>query len=207
MEDFILSLRDLDPWMVYAAVLGIAFIENLFPPSPSDLAIVFAGSLAAVGSVSLPWVLLAATAGSTLGFVAMYGVGAWAGRRILDQGKIRFIPAEAVRKAEVWFARHGLWLIVANRFLAGTRAVVSFFAGMSHLPLPVTAALSFVSALVWNSVLVGAGYALGQNWERIGFYLTTYSQVITGVVVLAGLVFAARIFYRRNTGAGGGGKG
>lgn len=207
MEDLILSLKDLSPWMVYAAVFGMAFIENLFPPSPSDLAIVFGGSLAALGEVSFAWVLVAATAGSTTGFVAMYGIGAWSGRRILERGRISFLPVEAVRKAEAWFARHGLWLIVANRFLAGTRAVVSFFAGMSHLPLPLTTLLCFVSALAWNAILVGAGYALGQNWERIGFYLTTYSQVITGGVVVVLLVLLGRMVVRNASRNGAGGKG
>jgi membrane protein DedA with SNARE-associated domain len=207
VEDLILSLRGLSPWMVYAAVFGMAFIENLFPPSPSDLAIVFAGSLAALGEVSFAWVLVAATAGSTTGFVAMYGVGAWSGRRILERGRISFLPVEAVRKAEAWFARHGLWLIVANRFLAGTRAVVSFFAGMSHLPLPLTTLLCLLSALAWNAILVGAGYALGQNWERIGFYLTTYSQVITGAVVVVLLVLLGRMVVRNASRNGAGGKG
>ncbi len=97
-----------------------------------------------------------------------------------------------------WFERYGYWLIVANRFLAGTRAVVAFFAGMSDLKLGATVALSFASSLLWNAVLVTAGFILGNNWERVGFYLSTYSQVVTGIVVLVIIILVIRYFSTRN---------
>jgi membrane protein DedA with SNARE-associated domain len=147
--------------------------------------------------------LLAATAGSTLGFVAMYFVGKWFGERILARGRIPFVPPETLRSVQAWFDRYGYWLIVANRFLSGTRAVVAFFAGMSRLRLGPTVGLSFVSALVWNSVLVSAGFALGRNWERVGFYLSTYSQVVTGLVVIVVIVLVVRYFKTRGGKPGG----
>jgi len=200
MEQFLITLQTLDPVLVYSVVFGIAFIENVFPPSPSDLVVVFAGSLVVVGHVHFPAVLFLATAGSTLGFVTMYKIGDWFGDHILEQGKISFIPVESVKKVEAWFSRYGYWIIVVNRFLAGTRAVVSFFAGLSALHLGKTAALSFISALVWNTILVSAGFALGHEWERIGFYLTTYSQVVTGVIIVVVLVLVARFLYKKKNG-------
>lgn len=196
MEEFVLHLQSLEPLPIYAAVLAIAFIENLFPPSPSDVVILFAGSLVGIGQVDFLLTLLAATTGSCLGFVAMYKVGHWFGHRILEQGKIKFIPLDAVKKAEEWFGRYGYWIIVANRFLAGTRAVVSFFAGLSELNLTKTTLLSFVSALVWNSVLLGLGFTLGKNWQEIGSYLATYSKIATLIVLLAILVVIIRMLYR-----------
>lgn len=197
MEDLVTRLQLLDPLLIYAVVFAVAFVENLFPPSPSDLVVLFAGSLVGIGQVDFAAILLLATAGSCLGFVVAYKVGGWFGVRILEEGRIRFIPVSAVRRAEDWFRRYGYWVIVANRFLPGTRAVVSFFAGMSKLDLAKTVALSFVSALVWNCVLLGLGYGLGRNWKEIGTLLTTYSQVATIVISL--LVFAVllRAFLRK----------
>ena len=198
MEDFISHLQSLNPYLVYGILFSIALIENLFPPSPSDMAIVFGGTLVSIGRIGFIPALLWSTAGSTAGFMLMYTIGDWFGERILEQNKIKFLPLEAVKKVEQWFARYGYWIIVANRFLAGTRAVVSFFAGMSELRLGETTALCFVSALAWNAVLLAAGYTLGTNWERIGFYLSTYSQIVTAIVVVAVLVWAIRYFYDRN---------
>jgi membrane protein DedA with SNARE-associated domain len=131
----------------------------------------------------------------------MYKIGDWFGDHILEQGKIKFIPVEAVKKVEAWFNRYGYWIIIANRFLAGTRAVVSFFAGMSELNLLRTTILSFLSALVWNAILVSAGWYLGQHWEKIGFYLNTYSQIVTVILIVVVAIFVVRYFYRKNNGA------
>jgi membrane protein DedA with SNARE-associated domain len=200
MEEFLQTLQTLDPLLVYTVVFGIAFIENIFPPFPSDVVVVFAGSLVVLGHVDFTAILILATAGSTLGFLAMYKIGDWFGDHILEQGKISFIPAESVRKVEAWFARYGYWIIVFNRFLAGTRAVVSFFAGLSELHLGRTVALSFISALAWNAILVSAGFFLGHEWEKIGFYLTTYSQVVTAIIIIVVIMLIARFLYKKKNG-------
>ena len=72
-------------------------------------------------------------------------------------------------------------MIVANRFLAGTRAFVSFFAGMSKMSLPVTTLLSALSAAVWNSILLYLGMVFANNWRVGAEYLALYSKVATAV--------------------------
>jgi len=202
LEAFITYLQSLSPTLIYLMVFSIAYIENIFPPSPSDLLIVFGGSLVGIGRVGFVEILVFSTAGSTLGFMTMYKIGDWFGLRILEKGKIKFIPLDAVKKVEQWFSRYGYAIIIANRFLSGTRAVVSFFAGMSELKLTPTAILSGVSALAWNSILVTGGYYLGNNWQRIGFYLSTYSQIVTAVLVVAALILIAHFLYsKRSNGA------
>ncbi len=186
----------MNPFWVYCSVAAIAYIENVLPPFPSDVAIVAAASLIGFGSLGFLPLLLVATIGSTLGFVTMYRIGDWFGDKILESGKIPFIPIENVHKIESWFRKYGYWVIVANRFLAGTRAVVSFFAGMSELSLWKTTTLSFVSAMMWNTILILAGKALGDNWSSIAFYLETYSKAVTLVVLLIALVVVARLFYK-----------
>lgn len=195
MESILTYLTSLDPWAVYAVVAAIAFIENVFPPFPSDVLVVAAGSLAAAGRVD-PWALvLVTTAGSTLGFMSMYAIGRWIGVHVIESGKVKFLPPDQVKKVEGWFRRYGYGVVVANRFLAGTRAVVSFFAGMSKLPILTSVALSFVSALIWNMILVQAGLALGSNWERIIIYLDAYGKTVTSVVVIVTLGYIAyRVF-------------
>lgn len=191
-------MQSLDPWLVYAVIFSIAFIENIFPPFPSDVPVVFAGSLVGLGRVGFVETMLVATVGSTLGFMTMYFIGAWFGARILEEGKVKFIPASSVKTVEVWFQKYGYWLIIGNRFLAGTRAVVSFFAGVSRVNLGITLLLSFLSALAWNALLVTAGFYLGKNWERIGFYLSTYSQVVTGIVIVGAVVLIAKYLAKSN---------
>ncbi len=185
-------MRTLDPSLVYALLFLIAFIENIFPPSPSDMVVVFGGSMIGMGILHPVPALLWTTLGSTLGFMAMYGVGYWFDLSILMKRHPKFLPESSIKKVEEWFVSHGYWIIVANRFLAGTRAVVSFCAGMSKLNLLETTLLSAISALAWNAILLSGGYFLGQNWERIGFYLNAYSELVSAIVVLVILIAVGR---------------
>ncbi|MDP2885631.1 MAG: DedA family protein [Ignavibacteria bacterium] len=197
MEEIIRHLLALNPIWVYLSVFGFAFMENMFPPLPSDVVVLFVGSLVGMGTIDFTAALVVTTIGSTTGFVAMYKVGDWFGAKILETGKLRFIPLDSVHKVEGWFRKYGYVLIVINRFLTGTRAVVSFFAGMSKLPLTPTTALSFVSALVWNFLLLFAGKELGENWQVIAAYLETYSKAVTGILMVAVILFVGRyVFYR-----------
>ena len=198
MQEFFTFLNGIDPLYVYGIVLAVALIENLFPPSPSDIMIVAAGSLVGMGRLGFPETLVSATTGSVVGFIIMYKVGDWFGDHILEQGKIKFIPIESVHKVERWFVKYGYAIIVINRFLTGTRAVVSFFAGMSELKLLPTTGLCFVSALLWNTILILIGVFVGQNFDLIGYYLDTYSQIVTiGVIAIAGVLVARYLLIRR----------
>lgn len=199
MEQIVQELTSLNPLWVYVAVFGIAFIENIFPPFPSDVIVVAAGSLVGIGTVDFTLALILATVGSTLGFMTMYKIGDWFGDKILETGKIKFIPIESVKKTEAWFQKYGYGLIVANRFMAGTRAVVSFFAGMSELAFAKTVVLSFLSALAWNAILLYAGKAVGQNWREIGYYLETYSQIVTVIILLVIIGILIRLFLQKKT--------
>jgi len=197
LEQGIDFLSTVEPFWIYAAIFLVAYVENLFPPSPSDVLVVFGGALSVLGRAHYLGALSAAVLGSTLGFLTMYGIGYWFGERILASGKLKFIPIDALHSVEQWVRKWGYWIIVANRFLAGTRAVVSFFAGLSELNLGRTALLSFVSAAAWNSILVSAGYILGKNWRMIQWYLSAYSSVVTALIVVVLIIVVLRVLQRQ----------
>jgi membrane protein DedA with SNARE-associated domain len=196
MEQFINSLAALNPIWIYCVAGGIAYLENVFPPLPSDVILVAAGSLAGIGRADFALLLVLSTIGSTAGFLTMYKVGDWFGVRILEAGKFKFIPLEQVHKVEAWFKKYGYWVVVANRFLAGTRAVISFFTGMSELSLWRTTVLSLLSSLLWNFILLFAGRKLGENWRGISFYLITYGKVVTILLIIVVIIVVGRNYYK-----------
>lgn len=197
IESVVHWLATLDPLLIYCILFAIAYIENVFPPSPSDVIVVFGGYLAGLGTIDLSTALVLTTIGSTTGFLTMYKVGDWFGETIVEKRRLAFLPIESIHKVEEWFRKYGYWIIVANRFLSGTRAVVSFFAGLSKLRVVRTAFLCAVSALAWNWLMLYSGALLGKNWNSIALYLSTYSQIITGVVVFALAVWGIRWLYLR----------
>ncbi len=190
-------ITHLPPLGVLLFVCFITFAENVFPPSPSDTILVFCGTLIGLGTVSFPSMLISATLGSTLGFVLMYWVGQRYGASIIDSGKISFLPKEAFEKAETWFRAYGYWVIIANRFLSGTRAVISMVAGISAIPLLPTTLLSTLSAAVWNGVLLFAGFTLGKNWTRMDEYLQLYGKVLLGIAIAVIVVVLLVRFWKK----------
>lgn len=193
IEEIVVSLSQIDLLYVYAAVFFIAFIENIFPPFPSDVIVVFVGSLIAIGKGSVLITVALATLGSTVGFMTMYSIGYRFDHSLIEAGKIRWISRDVVEKVNAWFGKYGYAVIIVNRFLAGTRAIVSFCAGMASMKFAPTTMLSAASALVWNSILVSFGIAVGENWRVIGEYLATYSTVVS--IVIAVLILAGVIRY------------
>ena len=196
IEQMITWLQQLPPEGVMAFMFFVAYIENLFPPSPSDVLLVFAGTLIGIGSVGFTSSIIVTTLGSTTGFMTAYMLGRYFDRMVHSKLS-RFLPINAINQVEGLFQRYGYGVIIANRFLAGTRAIVSFFAGMSRMNLPVTTVLCAISAAVWNTILLYLGMTFANNWRRAAEYLETYSKVATLVVGSAIILFLIIYFRRR----------
>jgi len=196
LQQAISWLQQLPPAGVLALMFLIAYIENIFPPSPSDVLLVFTGTLIGVGTIGFASSLIVSTLGATLGFMTAYVLGRYFKEHVTTGRISRYLPLGAIAQVEKLFQRFGYGVIVANRFLAGTRAIVSFVAGMSKMNLPATTALCALSAALWNAILLYLGMTFGKNWQRVGEYLSIYSTIVTVIVVILLAVFLWR--YLRN---------
>lgn len=200
LEDILNYLSALSPFWIYITLFFFSFIENIFPPSPSDVVVVVGAALISAGSgdVSFAGVLVITSIGSSLGFMLMYYMGMLFGEKILRSGKLKFISQESIDKTDKWFTRYGFKLIIANRFLPGTRSVISFFAGISELAPLRTFIYATISAFAWNVIIIYMGSALGNNIEIIDKYLSLYGNImlaVTGVVIV---FFGARYLILKN---------
>jgi membrane protein DedA with SNARE-associated domain len=167
-------------------------LENLVPPVPSEIVLSLAGYLAAEGRVNVFLVVLAATVGSVVGALLLYWVGAAVGeqrlRRWLD--RIPLVDAADLDKADRWFERHARSAVLFGRMVPVVRSLVSIPAGANHMPLRQFTALTALGSGVWNSLFVGAGYALGSQWQQIDRYSHWFDLAIAAffVVTIAGWV-------------------
>jgi membrane protein DedA with SNARE-associated domain len=187
----------LDPLWVYAFAGFIAFFENIFPPFPSDVVLVAAGYLTATGRVNVWILLIVSTLGSTIGFITMYKIGVWMGRSILEKNKIRFLNLDKIHTVEAWFVKYGYFVVIVNRFLAGTRGVISLFTGISGLPFFTTVLLAVISSLLWNLILIFSGKGLGDNWRSIVVYLNAYGKIIFAITIIVILVVFVRSYLKK----------
>lgn len=196
-EDILSQLSSMSPLLIYIVLFLFSFIENVFPPSPSDVVVVVGASLIASTSLGFIPVLLITSIGSALGFILMYYVGKFFGEKVIRTGKLKFISKEALQNVDRWFNKYGYSLIAANRFLPGTRSIISFFSGVHELKVFKTFILAAVSAFAWNVLIIYLGMEFGNNVELIDYYLNTYSSIILAITAVVFLIFAVRFFIKR----------
>lgn len=196
-EDILTKIATFPPFWIYITLFFFAFVENVFPPSPSDVLLVVGGTLIGTGAISFILALAFATLGSITGFMLMFYIGSTVDKKVIHSGRFKHIPVDSIDKVEKWFRKYGYFIIVANRFMPGTRAVISFFAGISNLEPKKTTLLCFVSALVWNAIMLYLGFIFGNNVSKVDEYLTTYTNIVIAVTVIVILFFIVRLFFRK----------
>jgi membrane protein DedA with SNARE-associated domain len=197
IEHILDFISGLSPFWIYISLCAFAFIENVFPPSPSDLVVVIGGSLIGTHSLHFIPTLLSTTIGSVVGFMALFFIGSQLDKKVIRAGKIKFLPTEGLEKVEKWFSKYGYWIILVNRFLPGTRSVISLFAGLSELNVKKTIILSTISALVWNSSIIYLGIIFGNNIGTVDHYLSTYSNIAVIITCAVVLILILNYFWKR----------
>ncbi len=197
IEEVLNFISSLTPFWIYVVLFFFAYIENVFPPSPSDLVVVIGGSLIGTGTIHFVPTLLLTTIGSVLGFMTLFFIGTQLDRKVVRAGKIKFISLEALNKAEIWFKKYGYFIILANRFMPGTRSVVSFFGGLSELDIKKTTIFATISALIWNGIIIYLGVIFGRNIHLVDQYMSHYSNTVIAITVLVILFFTIRYFWKK----------
>jgi len=144
-EYLLSSVSQLPPATIYLILFALPFIENLFPPSPSDVIVVLCGSLIVTGGIDFLPALIVTMAGSEAGFLVLFYLGIQTDKKIIQAGKLKFISQDALLSAENWFRRFGFWLIIFNRFFPGLRSVIAYFAGVSELEVRNTVIYSTIA--------------------------------------------------------------
>ena len=180
-------------------------LENLFPPLPSEIILPLAGFSAGAGAgFTLLGAILWCTAGSLVGAFALYALGALLGRertrKILNA--LPLVNANDVIRTEAFFDKHGSWTVFFGRMIPIFRSLISLPAGVTRMNLVKFTLLTGAGSLIWNSLLIYAGYALGANWHVVENYVGVLSKVVIAVVVVA-LVAWIALRIRRNRAAEG----
>lgn len=187
-----------------AAGVGLlTVVETVFPPLPSEVILPLAGYLAERGRLDLWAVLAAATAGSLIGAWLLFAAGAKLGREraTLLLARLPLLDREDVDAAADWFDRHGPWAVFFGRLVPGVRSLISLPAGASGMGWWHFTWLTALGSLIWNVLLVGAGYLLGTQWRTVERYSEVLDLVVYGAIAGSVLWLAVRRFRKRRRAA------
>ncbi|MEX0894321.1 MAG: DedA family protein [Balneolaceae bacterium] len=201
LDEIVQWIFTLSPLSIYSVYVAIAYLENVIPPLPGDMLIAFGGYLAAEQIIGFTALLILTTIASVFGFMTMYGIGSYWGYRIDKQREnfwlMKLIGLKYFDRGKRWMQNWGQGVILANRFLPGTRSVIALTAGIYRTKINYTIASSLISSLIWNTVLIGCGWVVHENWEIIGKYLNIYGWFIMTFIVLGILSRILYVKYRR----------
>ncbi len=178
----------------YLGIALLIFLENIFPPIPSELVLPLTGFLVSEGRFSFTLVMIATVVGSVLSSLVWWGVGKLVGRERVYQlvgryGKWLLVRTSDVENAEKFLAKHGGKAVFFGRFVPGIRSVISLPAGLADMPVLAFAVLTALGSGLYNALLVGVGILLRGNWREILGYLDAFEYVVYAVIALPALWF------------------
>lgn len=173
----------------YAGVIVLMFLENLFPPIPSELVMPLAGYTSAQGGLSLVGVIVAGTLGSVLGALFWYYVARWLGEHRLRSWTRRYgrwitLGPRDVDQADRWFDRHGGWVVFFGRLVPTVRTLVAIPAGLFGMNIWHYLILTTAGSAIWTGGLAIVGWWLGSRWASVGAYIDPVAYAVVASIVI-----------------------
>ncbi|HET7587405.1 MAG TPA: DedA family protein [Gammaproteobacteria bacterium] len=174
----------------YPGIVLLMFLENVFPPLPSEIIVPFAGYAAAQGKLTLIGVVVSGTIGSVAGTFMWYGVARLFGearlRRMVDKyGRWITIDQDEVTRAKSWFERYGNWAVFFGRLIPAIRTLISIPAGLACMPPLRFLTYTLLGSLLWVSVLTWLGVMLDKHYQLVDQFLAPVTDVIIAAIVIA----------------------
>lgn len=195
MQEFIIQIMN---QFGYFGIFFLIALENIFPPIPSEVILLFGGFMTTYTKLNLFGVVIASTIGSLLGAIALYFVGKILNKERLKKivngkiGKVLRLKASDIDKADHWFDTKGNKTVFFCRFIPIVRSLISIPAGMSEMPMGKFLLYTTTGTLIWNTVLSLLGNKVGENWEDILLIFENYSHIVAIVLVI---IFLVGIYY------------
>ena len=176
----------------YIGIFLLIMLENIFPPIPSEVILTFGGAMTTKTDMTTMGVILVSTAGSVAGAIILYGIGRLLDvqrlEKIVDRwGRVLRLTRKDIYKADSWFDKYGIWTVLFCRLIPLIRSLISIPAGMSNMKFGLFLLFTTLGTLIWNTILVSVGAAVGDNWESIVGVMDVYSNIVYVLIVLAGL--------------------
>ena len=142
------------------------FLEAIGLPFPGSVLVALAGFLAKQGEFSIVTAWLVALSGYLLGSLTAFLLGRYFGGAFLEQwGRYIRLTPERIDKALELLQRSAPAYIIIGRFLPTIGNITPYVAGISGISTVQFLIYDMIHALIWLTVFLGAGAALGDNWH------------------------------------------
>jgi len=194
LPEMIGSAVEANPMAGYGAIFAAMFLENLFPPIPSELIMPLGGFSVQQGKLAFIPVVLAGLLGTVLGALPWYGIGRLVNEERIERwlerhGRWIGISPQELHRSRNWFNRHGTALVFWGRLIPGIRTLISVPAGIEMMPFVPFLIWTTAGSLIWTLLLTMAGLLLGESYSNVEVWIEPVAKVIKVLLVAAVLGF------------------
>lgn len=201
MEDYILNILSK---FSYLGIFFLIFIENVFPPIPSELILVFGGFISKSLNLNFLLLVIFATLGSSTGAIILY----YAGKKIplekmenfLEKKWVKrlgFKPGD-IKKSLKYFEKYSTFAVFFGRCVPVVRSLISIPAGMQNMSLRKFLIYTTIGSGIWNTLLIYIGRVTQDKWKEGLLILERYSNRILGLIILAFVIkFLVKRFLKK----------
>ena len=176
------------------AIFLIILLEYSCFPVPSEVVLPLSGALAAQGDINFGVIILVSLIAGILGSLICYGIGRTGGVILLEKIMTKFPKSRnGIEASCAQFNKYSKLAVGITRVIPLCRTYISFVAGAYKQSLLSFVLSSSVGILVWNVALVGAGYLLGENWEKVVGYYDRFKWILLPIFALAAVLFIVKI--------------
>ena len=199
MQEFVMSFMN---HFGYFGVFLLIAIENIFPPIPSEVILLFGGFVTTYTKLNIILMTLFATLGSLVGAILLYYIGKIFNYEKLQKlvsgkiGRILHLKKDDITRADKWFNQKGNIAVFFCRFIPLVRSFISIPAGMNKMNIVKFIIYTTIGSLIWNFVLILLGAKTKENWTSILKLLNTYSIFIV-IILLLLLILIKLYFYKK----------
>lgn len=199
MQEFVMSFMN---QFGYFGVFLLIAIENIFPPIPSEVILLFGGFVTTYTKLNIILMTLFATLGSLVGAILLYYIGKIFNYEKLQKlvsgkiGRILHLKKDDITRADKWFNQKGNITVFFCRFIPLVRSFISIPAGMNKMNIVKFIIYTTIGSLIWNFVLILLGAKTKENWTSILKLLNTYSIFIV-IILLLLLILITIYFYKK----------
>ncbi|WP_180080665.1 DedA family protein [Acinetobacter sp. YH12201] len=195
LTEWIISIME---QLGYLGIALLMFLDNVFPPIPSEIIMPSAGYSASQGQLTLFGVIISGCFGSLLAAALLYWIGYKFNHdsifHFVDHyGRYMFIKSSDVKKSLDWFEHYGHRIVFFGRMIPAVRSLISIPAGMSRMPFWKFMFYSGLGTIIWTTFLACVGFYFGENQPLMQ---QIFSQVSHSIILII-LVIVAILLYRR----------
>ena len=179
MQEFIINIMNS---YGYIGVFLLILIENIFPPIPSELILLFGGFMTTYTKLNIIGMIISSTLGSLIGALLLYKIGTIFSKeklKILISGKLGRVlklKNSDIDNANKWFTNEGKKTVFFGRFIPLIRSIISIPAGINKMNISKFITYTLLGSVIWNLVLIILGHIVGRNWKAILKIFKLYSR-------------------------------